>query len=130
MPDTGGAAASALATDACFRWAKVGLCRLGGASPSGVFRLGWPCPVLRPGETPNPWHVSHIAAYEAAKTGWVRMKSNKAGGFYDRIEPKSPMPDPDWPDMTFADILQTAFNDDHIVDRDDHPALRRLLGAM
>jgi hypothetical protein len=90
----------------------------------------WPCPVLRPGETPNPWHVSHIGAYEAAKTGWVRMKSNKAGGFYDRIEPKSPMPDPDWPDMTFADILQTAFNDDHIVDRDDHPALRRLLGDM
>ena len=40
------------------------------------------------------------------------------------------MPEPDWPDMSFADMLQTAFNDDHIVDRDDHPALRRLLGGM
>ena len=48
----------------------------------------------------------------------------------DIIEPEKIMPEPDWPAMSFADMLQTAFNDDHIVDRDDHPALRRLKGGM
>ena len=90
----------------------------------------WPCPIIRPGETPNPWHSSHNEAYNAAKSGWIRMKSNRSCGFYDIIEPKSFMPEPDWPDMSFADMLQIAFNDDHIIDRDDHPALRRLKGGM
>ena len=90
----------------------------------------WPCPMIREGETPNPWHASHNDAFNAAKGGWIRMKSNRACGFYDIIEPEKIMPEPDWPDMSFADMLQTAFNDDHIVDRDDHPALRRLKGGM
>ena len=90
----------------------------------------WPCPIIRPGETPNQWHVTHIAAFDASKSGWIRMKSNRACGFYDIIEPEKIMPEPDWPDMSFADMLQIAFNDDHIVDRDDHPALRRLKGGM
>ncbi|MDC0971293.1 hypothetical protein OAS27_04600 [Alphaproteobacteria bacterium] len=90
----------------------------------------WPCPIIRPGETPIPWHVTHIAAFDSAKTGWIRMKSNRACGFYDILEPKSAMPEPEWPEMSFSDMLKVAFNDDHIVDRDDHPALRRLLGEM
>ena len=90
----------------------------------------WPCPMIRPGETPIPWHASHNDAFNAARSGWIRMKSNRACGFYDIIEQEKIMPEPDWPDMSFADMLQTAFNDDHIVDRDDHPALRRLLGGM
>ena len=90
----------------------------------------WPCPIIRPGEKPNQWHVTHIAAFDAAKKGWIRMKSNRACGFYDIIEPEKSMLEPDWPDMSFADMLQIAFNDDHIIDRDDHPALRRLKGGM
>ena len=90
----------------------------------------WPCPLIPSGETPNPWHTSHNDAFNAAKSGWIRMKSNRACGFYDIIEPEKIMPEPDWPDMSFADMLQIAFNDDHIVDRDDHPALRRLKGGM
>ena len=90
----------------------------------------WPCPLIPSGETPNPWHTSHNDAFNAAKGGWIRMKSNRACGFYDIIEPEKIMPEPDWPDMSFADMLQIAFNDDHIVDRDDHPALRRLKGGM
>ena len=80
---------------------------------------------------PNTWKASgHNDAFNAAKSGWIRMKSNRACGFYDIIEPEKIMPEPDWPDMSFADMLQIAFNDDHIVDRDDHPALRRLKGGM
>ena len=90
----------------------------------------WPCPLIPSGETPNPWHTSHNDAFNAAKNGWIRMKSNRACGFYDIIEPEKIMPEPDWPDMSFADMLQIAFNDDHIVDRDDHPALRRLKGGV
>ena len=90
----------------------------------------WPCPLIPSGETPNPWHTSHNDAFNAAKSGWIRMKSNRACGFYDIIEPEKIMPEPDWPDMSFADMLQIAFNNDHIVDRDDHPALRRLKGGM
>ncbi len=90
----------------------------------------WPCPMILEGKTPNQWHTSHNDAFDAAKSGWIRMKSNLACGFYDIIEPEKIMPEPDWPDMSFADMLQIAFNDDHIVDRDDHPALRRLKGGM
>lgn len=109
---------------------EVKLCNLAPAITRQDKLFLWPCPILRPGETPNPWHVSHITANDAAKKGWVRMKSNRSGGFYDIIEPQSFMPEPDWPGMLFGDMLKTAFNDDHIVDRDDHPALRRLLGDM
>ena len=90
----------------------------------------WPCPIIQPGERPNPWHSSHNDAFNAAKSGWIRMKSNSACGFYDILEPEKIMPEPDWPEMSFTDMLQIAFNDDHIVDRDDHPALRRLLGGV
>ena len=90
----------------------------------------WPCPLIPSGATPNPWHTSHNDAFNAAKNGWIRMKSNRACSFYHIIEPEKIMPEPDWPDMSFADMLQIAFNDDHIVDRDDHPALRRLKGGV
>ena len=86
----------------------------------------WPCPMILEGETPNPWHTSHNDAFNAAKSGWIRMKSNRASGFFDILKPEKIMPEPDWPDMSFADILRIAFNDDHIIDRYDHPALRRL----
>ena len=90
----------------------------------------WPCPMIRPGETPNPWHASHNDAFNAAKRGCIRMKSNRACGFYDILEPKSPLPEPEWPEMSFSNMIMTAFDDDHIVDRGDHPALRRLKGDM
>ena len=86
---------------------------------------------------------SVISVNKPGKMEWVRLFDHvdylipgaalldlQDGGRMYLVEPEKIMPEPDWPDMSFADMLQIAFNDDHIVDRDDHPALRRLKGGM
>jgi len=50
-------------------------------------------------------------------------------GAYDLNEATSNLPDPEWPDLSFQDILQIAFRN-HIVDHADHPVVQRLRGAV
>jgi hypothetical protein len=50
-------------------------------------------------------------------------------GAYEMFQATADLPEPDWPDLTFPEILKIAFRD-HVVDRDDHPVVQRLRGSV
>ena len=58
---------------------------------------------------------------------WVRVAANMSLGAYEVYEASANLPDPEWPDKSFAELLQVAFRDKHIATL-DHPVLKRLRG--
>ncbi len=92
----------------------------------GVLTL-WP--VRMPGEDgrPNNWNSSALEAAKMAESKWIRLASNMSLGAYDVYEATGNIPDPEWPDLSYSEILKVAFKDRYITDP-DHPALRRLRG--
>lgn len=75
------------------------------------------------------WHDSALEAAEVAKTEWVRVTSNMALGAYETCVASAALPEPTWPDMPLGDMLRIAFRD-RLIDRVDHPVLRRLRGEI
>jgi hypothetical protein len=59
---------------------------------------------------------------------WVRVTANMSLGAYEIREATGDLPDPDWKEYPFEEILKVAFRD-RIVDRFDHPLIGRLRGA-
>jgi hypothetical protein len=94
----------------------------------GVLTL-WP--VRLPGDDGrlDDWNASALEAAEMAREGWVRVTANISLGAYEVYEATGDLPDPDWPDMSFAEILQVAFKG-HYVTEVDHPVIRRLRGEL
>jgi hypothetical protein len=75
----------------------------------------------------NEWHKSAADAAEHATKRWVRIKANKAIRGYDIFPAGSTIEDPTWPDLSFEELLRIAFRD-YLVDRLDHPVIKRLRG--
>lgn len=92
----------------------------------GIFL--WPLALPNPNVRENAWHTSARKAAELAKTTWVRMQANMAVGMYDVTTSKH-IPDPVFPDISMRDLLSLAFGDGRLIDRDDHPVVRQLMGA-
>jgi hypothetical protein len=55
------------------------------------------------------------------------MVANMQAGFYEHFEPAAEMPDPEWPNLTFKEILRIAFRD-RFIDTLEHPIVRQLRG--
>ena len=66
---------------------------------------------------------------EMAKKSWIRLVANMSLGAYEVYEAAGSLPDPEWPDLDFAEILKVAFKGQYITDI-DHPVIRRLLGEL
>jgi hypothetical protein len=96
----------------------------------GVLVL-WPVRLPGPDGRQNEWWRSaHEGAAKAMKQ-WLRIKSNTNLGAYELYEIDAgspPPPEPEWPTLSFADMLKIAFRD-RLVDSVDHPVLKRLRGA-
>ena len=75
----------------------------------------------------NRWNDSALAAFEHALAKWVRVVSNIRTGCYDVYEAAGINIEPEWPDLTFQEILKLCFKDRHI-DSLDHPFLMKLRG--
>ena len=82
--------------------------------------------------TDNPWNVSNLAACEEAKSGWVQVTSRKQEGAesykIDFARDVDAFPQPKWPTQSLDELIATTFNG-RMIDREDHPALLRLIGA-
>ena len=89
----------------------------------------WPVRVPDSDGRRNNWHLSALRAAELAMTKWVRVQSKKADGMYNVFEATGNIPDPEWPDMTFRDMLQLCF-DDRFIDSLEHPILKQLRGEL
>jgi hypothetical protein len=65
-----------------------------------------------------------------AVKGWIRITANMSLGAYEIFEATSKqIPDPQWPELAFQQILRVAFKDRFITAL-DHPVLRRLRGEV
>ncbi len=61
------------------------------------------CPIPMAGETTGTCPM--LRAAELAMSKWVRVQANMADGKYDVFEATGNIPDPEWPDMSFRDML-------------------------
>ena len=100
----------------------------------GIDRQGnvflWPVPLVPAEGVENPWNQSHRQIADLSENRWVRMISNTAIGAYEAFEAGGEIPDPTWPELTFAEILEIAFGHGHVIDDRDHPAIRKLRGEL
>lgn len=77
----------------------------------------------------DEWSRSALEAVDLARTGWVRVQANMALGAYEVFQATGDIPEPDWPDAPFRELLRIAFRD-KFIDQPDHPVLRRLRGEV
>jgi len=92
----------------------------------GVVHL-WPVPLPASDGRVNEWHHSQAAAAERAMKRWIRVTANMSLGAYEMREASNTIPEPEWPDFTFKDLIRIGFRD-RLVDRLDHPVIKRLRG--
>jgi hypothetical protein len=63
---------------------------------------------------------------------WVQVTSRKQEGVenykIDLAQDPDAFPDPKWPPQSLDELISTAFKD-RMIDHEDHPALKRLIGA-
>ena len=74
------------------------------------------------------WRTSREAA-ELAMKKWVRVRANMNLGANDIFVAESrAIPDPEWPTLGYWELIKIAFRD-HLIDRIDHPVIKRLRGS-
>lgn len=76
----------------------------------------------------NPWHLSLARAMELAETRWIRISANMVRGGYDVFEAIGQLPEPQWPEESFEQLLEIAFRG-RLITQQDHPIVQQLLGA-
>jgi len=112
-------------------WSGLGQEVYGATLFTAITRQGllflWP--VRLPGSDGkiSEWHRSAYAAADLATTKWVRVSANMNLGAYDIVESVAEVPEPQWPDLPFKQILEIAFKS-RFIQTADHPVLRQLRG--
>lgn len=89
----------------------------------------WPCKLPGPDGRTNAWFETALHAAECAMRSWVRVVPNMSLGAYELYEATGALGEPEWPDLSFSEILRIAFKD-RVIDTVDHPVLRRLRGEL
>ena len=80
------------------------------------------------GKDMNWWKSGREAAALAMKD-WVRVKANMNLGAYDTFKAANVVSEPDWPTLGYWELIKIAFRD-HLIDRIDHPVIKRLRGQV
>ena len=101
---------------------------LTGMTRQGVLFL-WPIRLPNEDGRHDNWNRSALEAAELAKKKWVKVVSNMSLGGYEVYEATGELPDPEWPDLSFEEIMDIAFKDRFIAGM-DHPVIRRLNGEI
>ena len=89
----------------------------------------WPVRLPSPDGKNLDWWRSSREAAELAMKSWIRVRANMNLGAYDIFQADSVIPDPEWPQLGFWELIKIAFRD-HLVDRIDHPVIKRLRGQV
>jgi hypothetical protein len=87
----------------------------------------WPVTIPPPDGKTNEWWRSAREAAELAIARWIRVKADMHLGAYAMYEAEGKIPDPEWPDLPYQELLRVSFRD-RMVDRVDHPVISRLRG--
>lgn len=88
-------------------------------------------PIRLPGEDGrlDNWNTSAHTAAKLAEMAWVRVVSNCNAGYYEASKVKIEVAEPEWPTLSFEEILTRAFRGRYI-DTLEHPVLKRLRGEL
>ncbi len=97
-------------------------------SRQGVLML-WPLKLPTDEGKINPWHGSALEGAELAEKFWVKVASNRALGAYDVFKAVGDLPEPEWPNLTFAEMIGIAFKD-HYIEDSNHVVVQRLRGQI
>lgn len=87
----------------------------------------WPLRLPAPGRSADRWAESAIEAARIAERQWVRVQADQNAGMYETFVATAPIPEPEWPDLSFNKILEMAFRN-RIIDSLEHEVLMRLRG--
>jgi hypothetical protein len=87
----------------------------------------WPLALPADGGRRCEWHETARDAAELAKKTWVRLAADMSLGAYRIYQAEGALSEPTWPDRSLNELLEIAFRD-RIIDREDHPIVRRLRG--
>jgi hypothetical protein len=77
----------------------------------------------------NHWPDSLRRCCEMATKKWIRVVADMSAGGYQAMVAGSSIPDPEWPDVPFRELLRLAFGT-NMIDRADHEVIQRLQGRM
>jgi hypothetical protein len=75
----------------------------------------------------NSWSDSARIAVREASRRWVRVIADKSSNGYILEAPMVAPPEPAWPELSFTDMLETAFGSRYI-DSLKHPLIKKLRG--
>ena len=89
----------------------------------------WPAKLPDPNGRPMDWHTSMLEAQELATKSWVRVQADMSAGSYAVFEATGNLPEPEWPDLSFQEILKLAFKT-RFIDSMNHPFLQQLFGEV
>jgi hypothetical protein len=89
----------------------------------------WPVRLPSPDGKNLDWWRSSREAAELAMRSWIRLRANMGLGAYEIFQAESVIADPEWPQLGFWELVKIAFRD-HLIDRIDHPVIKRLRGQV
>jgi hypothetical protein len=89
----------------------------------------WPVKMPGPDGRLDSWNQSALRIVNEYVGRWIRVVSNMGVGGYDVYTTEAEFPPPVWPSEGFHSLLKKAFRD-KIVDRLDHPIIKRLRGQI
>jgi hypothetical protein len=89
----------------------------------------WPLRLPHTDRGQDLWALSALEAAQLARKRWVSVRPNMNAGMYDVYEASDDLDEPQWPELSFDDVIKLAFKDRYISDP-DHPVLRRLRGEV
>jgi hypothetical protein len=100
---------------------------------SAVNRQGvsflWPVRLPGPDGKIDDWSRTALEAAQMAQKNWVRVTANLSLGSYEVFEATAKLPEPNWPELPFKELLRVAFKG-KFIDSLDHPILRKLRGEV
>ena len=89
----------------------------------------WPVRLPTPdGKDLDWWRSGREAADRATRT-WVRVRANMNLGAYEIFEAANTLGEPEWPELSYWDLIKIAFKD-HLIADLDHPVIKRLRGLV
>ena len=94
----------------------------------GVIFL-WPIRLPGSDGRQNLWNDTALECASLAEEKWISVKSNIPLGAYEGFEAQGKLSEPDWPDISFEELVRLAFKDKFIQDEAD-PVIRRLRGEI
>jgi hypothetical protein len=87
----------------------------------------WPIRLPGPDGRTDEWNASAAQAALLAQTRWVRIMANMNLGAYEVFEATGELPEPEWPEIGFEELLRIAFRG-RFIDTLEHPVVQRLGG--